>query len=186
MCSEFCQSFAISFCPAPVLIMQFRMVQVWASRKFIGKSYGGFKFSSMVMKFLNFHEKLRFCWNSVSSSTSEKERFPEGLRPQNLRGTCAARNVQNFGDLTYSSGAWWLSWWCWWRVSLLSTWMFIWIWLVETAFFNEAVLSNILLPLAANLGQSWLVTIRIFGMVFWHVLAILSVVCVFLLSSLRF
>ena len=40
------------------------------------------------------------------------------------------------------------------------------IWLVETAFLNEAVLSNILLPPVANFGQSWLVTIPTFGMVF--------------------
>ena len=38
-----------------------------------------------------------------------------------FQATCAARNVQNFGDLMCSSGAWWFSWWCWRRVSLLSS-----------------------------------------------------------------
>ena len=57
------------------------------------------------------------------------------------------------------------------------------IWHVETAFFNKAVLSNIVLLPVANFDQTWLVTIHTFGSVFWFVLESLSFVFNFLLSS---
>ena len=46
------------------------------------------------------------------------------------------------------------------------------IWLVDTAYFNKAVLSNIVLTPVGNFNQIWLVTIRTFWSVFCFVLKI--------------
>ena len=60
-------------------------------------------------------------------------------------------------------------------------------WLVETAFRKQSCSqSNAVLHPAARFRKSWLVTIYIFRLVIWSVLAIRPMDLIFLLSSLRF
>ena len=103
LCSRSCQSFSISFCPVWDFYMRIQILSTRASRKFVVKSLSEVQVWPVVMKFQIFAEKSWFCWNSVSSKSGPRERFPEGLRPQNRRGSCAARNVHYFGDATCST-----------------------------------------------------------------------------------
>ena len=119
LCSRSCQSFSILVRPVGDFYMRIQILSTRASRKFVVKSLNEAQVGHVVMKFQIFNEKSWFCWNSVSSKSGPRDRFPEGLRPQNRRGSCAARNVHYFGDATCSTHAWWFSWWRWWRVSWL-------------------------------------------------------------------
>ena len=135
LCSWSCRSFAVSFCPVESNIIWIQMMNGRASRKFVGKSSSELKVSTMVVQIQNFGENSWFYWNPVKHEISSRNQFPEGLRPQNPPGSCAARNVQNFGVTTCSIHAWCLYEWWWWFVSLIccwTTWFHFSTWLVET------------------------------------------------------
>ena len=71
--------------PDLVKTMRIQILKGRGPGKFCVKSSGGTKVQAMVMKFQNFHD------------FAIEINFRRVLRPQNPVGSCAARNVQNFG-----------------------------------------------------------------------------------------
>ena len=84
------------------------MVQVSASEKFYGQSYGWFKVGSMDMKIWKFDEKHEIWWNVVIGQIWSENQFVERFERQNPSGSCAARNIQDFGGATCMIHGWWL------------------------------------------------------------------------------
>ena len=72
--------------PDLVKTMRIQILKGRGPGKFCVKSSGGGKVKAMVMKFQNFHD------------FAVEINFRSVLRPQNPLGSCAARNVQNFGS----------------------------------------------------------------------------------------
>ena len=67
------------------------------------QSLNGVKVSYMVMKFEILMQNHDFSENSVESKFSQEIDFLRVEDPQNPFGSCAARNVQNFGGATCST-----------------------------------------------------------------------------------
>ena len=55
----------------------------------------------MDMKIWKFDEKIEIWWNFVVSQITSEIEFREGLRRENPPGSCAARNIQNFGGARF-------------------------------------------------------------------------------------
>ena len=110
----------------------------------------------MVMKFEIFMKNHDFDENSVESKFSHEIDFLRVQDPENPLGSCAARNVQNFGYMACRDG-----------------------FVTYTTVFKQYFSST-----GGNLEILGLVTIRSFGSVFLELLAILSFIFNFLLSSI--
>ena len=145
------------------------MVQVWASEKFSVKSLSALQVGPMDMKIWKFHEKNEISWNFVVSQISSEIDFREGLRRQNPPGSCAARNIQDFGGATcmlhgWCAWAWCMECWSW--ILDFYTWMSAChtninlIWLVETVSLNQACKAIFLYGGRGQIG-------RILGRFFW-------------------
>ena len=94
------------------------MVKRRASRKFIVKRLNGRKVSHVVVKIRNCsawhyitHIIGMHCTILINKEFSFGERFLAVLGPQNPLGSCAARNVQNFGGATCKRHCQICSWW---------------------------------------------------------------------------
>ena len=141
------------------------MVQVSASEKILVKSLSGSQVGLMDMKIGKFDEKHENSWNLIleldlisilncaywnagvgnfqnaeDQENSSETQFLEPGEPQDLPGSCAARNIQDFGGAT-------------WLISMI-------IWLVETVSLNQACKAIFFYSGRGQIG-------RILGRFFW-------------------
>ena len=88
--------------------MWIQIMQVSALKKILVQSYGALKFWIMVMQFEIFHEKLQISWNWENEELGLENKFAERFGRQHSSGSCAARNIQDFGGATHMLYGWWV------------------------------------------------------------------------------